>query len=106
MGRLTVKIACQSKVVVRKPPMVGPKAGASSTGTPITAEAGPRSAGGKTRKMMAKADREERAAADALQHAEGDQRSLVGRDGAEAEPIVKTASAVRKTVLVPIRSLR
>src|SRR5258708_30336620 len=55
MGTLMVKMAFQAKLVLKKPPIVGPKAGAIIIGMPSSAVAIPRSVGGKKRKMIANA---------------------------------------------------
>src|SRR3970282_2066424 len=80
ISRLTKKTQCHEKLSVRKPPRAGPIRALMPNTAPNRPWYLPRSAGGNRSPAQARGDGEDRARAEALQPASGDQLPHLLRD--------------------------
>ena len=85
-GRLIRKIQCQLACSISQPPMIGPRIGPSSIGMPRMAIRRPIRCGSGRPGHDRHAQRHQHAAAESLEHPEGDQHLDRGRRGAERRP--------------------
>ena len=103
-GKLIRKIQCHEAACTSQPPSVGPTSGPIRPGSVTKLIAARKSVRGTTRKHREPSDRQQHRAADALQHARGDELGEPRATAHASEPSVNSTIAAMNTRRVPSRS--